>query len=283
MKHLTAALAAHYAQDTTTLATCWRLKRRDGHILGFTDHDRDLTVSSQLYQAASGFTPTAIASSSALNVDNLDVEGMLDSGAITEADLLAGVYDFAEIEIFEVNYLAPNDGTLFLRFGWLGEVTLQDGRFIAEVRGLTQRLSQRVGQLYSPNCRANLGDERCKVNLSARTYSGTLTSITSRTVVGDSARMQPAGTFNDGLITFTSGSNAGLSMEVKEYTPGLFSLVMPLPRNAAIGDSYSVREGCDRTFTTCINRFNNAVNFRGEPHIPGTDRILETASTRSAW
>jgi uncharacterized phage protein (TIGR02218 family) len=283
MKTLTPALAAHLAGETTTLATCWKLTRRDSSVLGFTDHDRDLTVAGVTYQASTGFTPSAIASSGALNVDNLDVEGMLDAGAITEADLLAGLYDHAQIDIFEVNYQNPADGTLPLRTGWLGEVTVQDGRFLAEVRGLTQPLAQRIGELYSPTCRASLGDARCKVAMAPRTRTGTLTGTTSRSVLRDTARTEPAGTFNFGTITFTSGANAGTKMEVKEYTPGVIVLALPLTRPVAAGDAYTLAEGCDRSFATCVSRFNNAVNFRGEPHVPGLDRMLETAGTRSEW
>ena len=103
MKSLTTAMQLHLAGEVTTLATCWKLTRRDGAVMGFTDHDQSITVGEVTYQAESGFTPSAVHSSSALNVDNLDVEGMLDNAAISEADVLAGRYDYAEISIFRVN------------------------------------------------------------------------------------------------------------------------------------------------------------------------------------
>jgi len=53
-----------------------------------------------------------------------------------------------------------------------------------------------------------------------------------------------------------------------------------MPFDIAIGDSFEIQAGCDKTFETCINRFNNAINFRGEPHMPGQDEILKTAGTR---
>jgi uncharacterized phage protein (TIGR02218 family) len=283
MKALTPELSAHLSGETTTLATCWRITRRDGVTLGFTNHDRDLIVDSETYLAASGFTASAIANSAALNADDLDIEGILDAGAITEPDLLAGTYDYAEIEVFEVNYQAPHEGKLPLTFGWLGEITLRDGRFIAEIRGLSQQLAQRVGELYSPTCRASLGDSRCQVNMTSRRVTGTLTDAASRTVLFDSARTEPSGRFNYGRITFTSGANSGTTTEVKEYASGSLTLALPLSRPVAAGDGYLLEEGCDRTFQTCVRRFGNAINFRGEPHVPGLDRMLETASTRTQW
>jgi len=282
MKTISSGLAAHLAGEVTTLATCWKLTRTDGSIMGFTDHDQDIVVDAVSYVAASGFTPTAIENQARLAVDNLDVEGMLDSGNITEADIMAGKYDFAEVEIFMVNYTDLTQGTLPLRRGWLGEVTLRNGQFSAEVRGLSQRLSQTVGELYSPSCRAQFGDNRCTVNLTSHTVTGTVSAVTSNQVFEDDTRAEVAGSFTFGRITFTSGANDGLSMEVKEHMGGgKLILVMPMPYDVQTGDSYSLIKGCDKTFQTCAQVYENAVNFRGEPHVPGLDKMLETAGTRS--
>lgn len=286
MKTISAALAAHIAGEVTTLATCWKLTRRDTTVFGFTDHDQDIIFSSVTYKAATGFTPTAIQNSGTLAVDNLDVEGMLTSGSITEADILAGLYDFAEIEIFQMNYKDLTQGSLKLKRGWLGEVSLYKQQFVAEVRGLTQRLSQTVGDLYSASCRATLGDSRCKVNMAANTVTGSVTTVTSALAFTDSARTEASDTFGFGTLTFTGGANNGLSMEVKEYiyttgTGGQITLALPMPYTIAVGDTYSLTKGCDKTLATCFSRFNNVVNFRGEPQVPGLDKMLETAGTRS--
>ncbi len=282
MKSISSELKAHLAEEVTTLATCWKVTRRDNTVLGFTDHDRDILFDSVTYQAATGFTPTSIVGSAALNVDNLDIEGLLDAAAITEEDLLAGLYDFAEIEVFMVNYADLTQGRMMLRTGWLGEVTVKDGQFVAEVRGLTQQLSQTIGELYAPGCRARLGGSRCKMNMTGFTHIGTLTSVSDRNIFTDSTRTEEDGYFAFGLMTFTSGANAGLSMEIKEFANGQFITVLPMPYDVNVGDGYSAEAGCDKTFETCISRFNNAVNFRGEPHVPGTDKIFETSTTRSS-
>lgn len=283
MKTLSAGLKTHLAQDVTTLATCWKMTRRDATVMGFTDHDRDIVFDGVTYEAATGFTPTAVESSAALNVDNLDMEGLLDAAAITEEDIMAGRYDFAEVEVFMVNYADSGQGRMILRTGWLGEVTLKGGRFVAELRGLSQHLAQRVGEIYSPACRASLGDARCGVNLAGFTVSGTVTAASGNSGFTDSAREEDTGYFSFGVVTFTSGANAGLSMEIKEFGNGQFILALPLPDAIEAGDGYSAVAGCDKTIGTCIGRYNNAVNFRGEPHVPGIDRMLETAGTRSEW
>ncbi len=281
MKTISNELKMHLAGEVVTLATCWKLALTNGTVMGFTDHDRDINFESILYKAATGFTPTAIRNSADLAVDNLDIEGMLDSSAITDEDINAGLYDFAEIEIFQVNYTDLTQGSLKLRRGWIGEVTLGRGQFIAEVRGLTQRLSKTIGDLFSPSCRANLGDIKCGVDLAPFTKTGTITSVTDNRVFADSGRTEVAGFFDFGKITFTSGNNNGLSMEVKVFSAGGdMELMLPMAYDVQIGDNYSIIAGCDKTFDTCKNRFNNVINFRGEPHVPGTDEIFKTAGTR---
>ncbi len=283
MKTISTALATHLSQETTTLATCWKLTRKDGVVLGFTSHDSDLVIDAVTYRAATGFTPSMIASSGNLAVDNLDVEGMLSDEAITETDIHAGLYDFAEIAIFQVNYSDLSQGKLRLRSGWLGEVSYGSNKFIAEVRGLTQKLTKTLGELFSPACRATLGDARCKVNLSTYTFTGSVTSVTSNSVFKDTSRAEQSGYFDYGVITFTSGANIGLKMEIKSFVDKVITLVMPMPFAVAVGDTYSMSAGCDKTFETCIARFDNAINFRGEPHLPGIDKMLQTSSTRSDW
>jgi uncharacterized phage protein (TIGR02218 family) len=283
MKTLSSGLQTHLQSETTTLATCWKLTRKDTTVLGFTDHDRDLVVSGTTYKASTGFSPTAIASSDSLSVDNLDVEGMLSSGSVTDADIVAGKYDFAEIEVFMVNWNDLTQGTIPLRKGWLGEVTFQHHQFVAEVRGLTQRLSTNIGQVYSPGCRAQFGDSRCQISLAAHTVTGTITSVQNNQIIKDSGRAESAGIFNYGKITFTTGQCQGLSSEIKDYLVGSLTLVTPMPQILTAGDQYSLVKGCDKNFATCKGTYNNAVNFRGEPHVPGMDRMLETAGTRSQW
>lgn len=282
MKPISDELKTHLAGEVTTTAYLWKLTRRDGVVLGFTDHDASVVYDGVTYRSQEGFIPSAIESSSALNVDNMDIEGMLSSDAIAQEDVSAGLYDFAEISVSLINYADVSQGTLSLRTGWLGEVLLNDGAFTAEVRGLTQALSQTIGELYSKTCRASLGDARCKVDMAAYTVSGTVQTNATEKGFTDTNRNEQNGYFDYGKITFTSGTNQGVEMEVKEFRGGAFSMSLPLPHALENGDGYSVQAGCDRRVLTCQNRFGNVMNFRGEPHVPGLDTVLETSATRSS-
>lgn len=282
MQELTANLSAHLAQDVTTLATCWSIARRDGVTWYLTAHDQDVIVDGNRYKAAPGMSTSAVTSQAGLLVDNLEFEGLLSADVITEADLLAGLYDHAEIRIFQVNYREPDAGLLHLKTGWLGEVTLRAGQFVAEVRGISSRLQQVIGDVYTRACRATLGDARCGVDLAAYRVTGTVTAVETAYAFTDTSRGEAAGWFDYGAVTFTGGANAGLGMEVRDFKLGRFGLFLPMPHPIAVGDTYSATAGCDKMFDTCIARYNNAVNFRGEPHVPGTDALLETSATRSS-
>jgi uncharacterized phage protein (TIGR02218 family) len=155
--------------------------------------------------------------------------------------------------------------------------TTTTGVYKAELRGLMQPLSQVVGEVVSQMCRANLGDARCKVNLAALTISATVASVSAaNSTLTSPALVQAAGYFNYGLIEFTTGANDGYRMEVQTYTPGVLNLFAPMPYPVAVGDAFTLSPGCDRYLSTCIARFNNAVNFRGEPHLPGQDKLLQS-------
>lgn len=283
MKTLSPELAGHIDGEVTTLATCWKLKRRDATVMGFTDHDTDIVVDNVRYVATTGMTSSAVSTSNTLKVDELEIEGMLHSDAITEADVMKGLYDYAEVDVFMVNYKEPQSGILSLRKGWLGEVTLKGKQFVAEVRGLSQALQQPVGDIYSPGCRAMLGDARCKVTLPLYTFAGVVSEVHDLYGVSASALVRGDGYFTAGRLTFTSGANAGVSVEVKYYNDRRFYFTLPLRTPCAVGDRFSAVAGCDKSAPTCKTRFANIVNFRGEPHVPGTDRMLETSATRSNW
>ncbi|RMF08899.1 MAG: DUF2163 domain-containing protein [Alphaproteobacteria bacterium] len=280
MKTTTTALATHLTQEVTRLVTCWRVRRKDGVVLGFTTHDRALEVEGLVYRPSSAFTPTAIADSNRFNVDNLDVTGVLSSAAITEPDLRSGLYDGAEVRIFLVDWADPDGGTVELRQGWIGEVTLKDGVFVAEVRGLMQALQHTFGAAYSPECRADLGDSQCKVNLSAFTLQGTVATVTDHRRFTASPLGKADDWFAYGLLRWLTGDNAGRAVEVKAQTGDAFELWDAMASDIAVGDLFTVHAGCDKRFSTCKTKFANAINFRGEPHMPGADAVLDYPGVR---
>jgi uncharacterized phage protein (TIGR02218 family) len=274
MKTLSANLKSHIAGEVTTLATLWKVTRTDATVFGFTDHSDDITYGGTTYDAATGYTPSNIETTASLGVDNLDVQAVLDSASITDADLMAGLWDYATVEIVRVNYKSLGDGHEWMRRGTLGNVSTGRTAFVAELRGMTQPLQQSIGRIFAPACDAALGDARCGITLGTYTVTGTLTAVASGHQFTDSARAEAAGYFNGGLLTWTGGANAGYAMEVKSFAAGVFVIQQAMPTTPSIGDTYSVSAGCDKTLATCGTKFANVVNFRGFPHVPGMDSMM---------
>jgi len=212
-------------------------------------------------------------------VDNLELEGQFLEIGIKQEDLLSGLYDSAEVEVFILNYLDLSMGKLTAKRGILGEVSLNGKYFHAEMRGLTQYLSQTIGKLYTPSCSAKLGDSHCKVDLPAFTISATVTEVIDRQTFKGSSLAQDAGYFTVGEVIWTSGNNQNRRMEVKDFALEQVTLVLPMGSDISIGDNFDIIAGCDKTASICSGRFNNIINFRGFPDIPGTDKMLTTAGT----
>lgn len=279
MRPIPPALQAKLDIGVTTLATCWRLDRRDGVVQGFTDHDRDLAFDGVTYRAGTGFAASEATSRFALSVDGAEISGALSDQSLQENDLAAGRYDAAAIETWLVDWSDVNLRVLTAR-GRLGEIRREGQAFTAEIRGLGDLLSQESGRLYTSTCNADLGDGRCRVDLSASALrgEGVVTALAGEsTLVASGLDDFVDALFTAGRLTWTSGANAGLAIEIKEHRrdgdPRL-TLWQAMPEPVAIGDTFTVTAGCDKRFVTCRDRFANAVNFRGFPHIPGNDFII---------
>ena len=288
MRNIPSALQAKLDSGVTTLARCWIITRRDSVVQGFTDHDEDIVLDGATCRAGTGFTASEASSTFDLAVDGSEVTGALADETLSEADLAAGRYDAAAIETWLVDWSDPSLKVLAAR-GALGEVKREGPAFTAELRGLADILSQEAGRLYTARCGADLGDGRCRIDLGnpARRGSGTVSALegTSLFAAGGLGSFA-GGLFSEGRLTWTGGANAGVSVEVKEHriVAGAvrLSLWQAMAEPIAPGDAFTVTAGCDKTFATCRDRFANALNFRGFPHIPGNDFVISYPAPKTS-
>jgi uncharacterized phage protein (TIGR02218 family) len=272
-------MTAFLQTELTTACLCWRLDRRDGVALGFTTHDRDLLVGSLLYRAAPGMLPSAVSVSDGLNADSVDVKGALTSDAITAADLKAGRWDGAGVTIFMTDWTAPDAERLHIVRGQLGEISLAGRGFQAELNGPTAVLDRPVVEQTSPTCRATLGDKRCRVDMAGRVRRARVVSVESDGRLKLDQAEPTANAFAFGRLRWISGANSGLSAQIRSSEMDLVTLREEPSFSIAAGDLVEISEGCDRRFDTCVARFANAANFRGEPHLPGIDLLTRYPGT----
>ncbi|MBA2932989.1 DUF2163 domain-containing protein [Sphingomonas sp. CGMCC 1.13654] len=255
----------------TTMALCWRLDRADGVSIGFTAHDRDLTIGGVVYRASPGMVPSAIRQSDGFDVDTLDVEGALTHDAITADDLTTGRWDGAALTLFATDWTDPAE-TLIIARGEIGDVSIRDAAFTAELRGPTALLERPVVEQTSPDCRAQLGDRRCRVDLAARTRFARIVSVAEEVLTLDTVEPS-ANAYAYGRLRWLDRDNAGLSAALLSSAGSTVTLRDPAPFAIAPGTLVELLEGCDRLLATCRTRFANAANFRGEPYLPGIDLL----------
>lgn len=278
MRVLDIGLAGHIAQSETTLAHCWKLVRGDGVVLGFTDHDRLLHFGGVDFAPSHGLDGSEVPSKLGAQVETSEVLGVLQAEAITEDDILLGRYDGAVVETWRVNWSDVSQRVL-LRSDVIGEIVREDGVFRAELRSAQQGLNATRGRLYQGLCDAVVGDARCGVSLTGYTGHATVIAIDDRhRVVVSGLEGFAEGWFGFGRASWTDGRRMGLREGVVSHQRGLGGDVLgfgaAVGEWVVVGDTLDVTAGCDRRFATCRKKFGNAVNFRGFPHIPGSDYVL---------
>lgn len=271
------------SEMATTRARAWALTRDDGTVLGFTDHDRDLAFDGIAFRAGTGMTASAIVQGTGLAVDNTEAAGALSDAALTEADILAGLYDGAELIIWEVDWTDTNWRRVLFR-GSLGEITRLDQAFKAELRGLTEPLSKSGGRVFGALCPAVLGDARCTFDLDQPGFHAEvpLVAVAEGGAVLDIVELPEfaAGWFVDGAARFLDGAAEGITVPVRRE-----ERIGPLRRlhlwsapgfSPAPGDTLRLEAGCDKRFQTCRLKFLNQLNFQGFPHVPSDDWLQAT-------
>lgn len=302
MKNYSPEYAAHILLPFTTIAICWKVTKKNGDEIFGTSHDRDIEITSTnigmdfdstfslngLYRANSGIIGSDIRSASDMSVDNMEVNGGFDPVlqiGIDERDILSGLLDSAKVTTFKVNWQDPDNFQDVMRHGDLGNIDwTSDKQYRSEVRGLNQVLQQTIGRSCGDRCDvARFGDSRCKFNISSAQATGVVTSVTNNkrfnSTLTQGSFVIASPHFRGGTMQFTTGSNAGSYGQVKldnvGGTLGNFEMQEEFYEDVEVGDEFTLLPGCDRTYATCKDVFENLLNFRGPGYFcPGPDAII---------
>ncbi|MGJ8546795.1 MAG: DUF2163 domain-containing protein [Sulfitobacter sp.] len=270
-------LQTHLQSGVTLLCHCWLITRKDGAVLGFTDHDMALGFDGHIFRADTGLSAAALAQATGLSVDNSEAMGALSDDAIREDEIEQGRYDGAEIRAWRVNWADPAQRTLLFR-GTIGEVKRNGNAFRAELRGLTEALNRPLGRVYQKPCAAVLGDAQCQFNLATEGYSESLAAqqvIERREYIWPGFLGPAEGWFTRGRLEVLDGPAAGLWSIIKhdwfEGETRHITLWEPIRGAVEPGTQLRLVAGCDKRFETCRDKFANLINFQGFPDLPGDD------------
>ena len=256
--------------ELTSIALCWRLERMDGAGIALTSHDQPLIWDDILVEPAPGMLPASITRSLGLEPDSSEVAGALSSDALEEQDLSLGRWDGAAMRLTAIDWSDPAAEPIDLLGGEIGSFSIDDNGFTADLNGAAARLEEPVCPATSPECRAHFGDKRCRVDLAGRTVAGAVVGADGASLTLDQSLDER---FVFGRLRFMSGANCGLTSTILSVSGSTIQIRdmpgVPVEPAARV----ELREGCDKRFETCVSRFDNAANFRGEPHLPGNDLL----------
>lgn len=281
MRDLHPDLAASLATGCTTLCRCVRLICTDGSVHGFTDHDAPLTVDGTPFEPADGFEASQESAALGPATGEWDLKAALTSDHLSADDLLAGRYDGARVETLLVDWQNPDIFDI-QSAGTLAEVTARDGLFQAEVRGPFAAFDRVRGRVFSARCDAELGDARCGVDLEQASYTAqaAVTAVHAPHLL-EFADLDSfaSGHFDGGTLRL--GDAVALRVRTHTVEDGVATITLwhAPPKPFVVGDTLTLTAGCDKSFTTCRSIFNNGVNFRGFPHMPGDDFALSYPSS----
>lgn len=281
-------------------------------VVAFTSNTRDMTLpghSGVTFKASPSATPTLV--EQALDEPtNMEITAIYNSDSFDQTEVLAGKWNFAEIEVFSTCWDNVNLGELLHFRGNLGEFKDYQTYFTAEARGLISRLSQDVDFVTQRSCRAlkltefhdvdlPAEDRICKhsattVVINGNTYNVVYTGILAAQAAGvgseylvfnhqasPSAGELPTGAngdrlFVNGKIKGTSGANNGVSREIA-YTDVIamefrIGLKRTFPFPVESGDTFTLKAGCNGTIEDCI-KWGNVINRRAEDYVPTLESI----------
>ncbi len=263
---------AYFAAELDTVATWWRVYRRDGVTLGFTTHDRDLRFGGVLHRASPGIVPSAIRRTIGFEDDDSEVEGGLTHEDIGEDDLLAGRFDGACVETGVVNWETGKHTAL--HSGMIASISQEGGSFSAQIHSAKALLGTDPVPLTGPTCRARFCGPGCGLNAAGHETLAKISAVDPETGRVQVDAAEPA-LFAHGTLRFLDGSQTGLVMQILGLEGQDLLLDSGLHEGVEPGLRVRLRQGCDRTIATCAARFANAINFRGEPHLPGNDMLAQ--------
>lgn len=284
MLSLSPSMQAKLDRRATTFCQCWRVSRHDATVMGFTDHDRDLTFNGVTFRANTGLSASQLESGVGFAPGTGEAAGALSDESLSESDLLNGIYDGASVETWLVDWTDVADRAL-LDVATIGEIRRGEKAFSAELRSSAHFFDQQQGRAFQRNCSADLGDALCGFNIMQPGFhaTGVVATFAGGVIDIDLAQNFDSSFFAGGALTFTNGANEEARFTIKSHRQEELRATVTLwtaPAGGIVaGDGVLMTAGCDKSPTTCRLKFGNIVNFRGFPHMPGNDRVIAYPSS----
>jgi uncharacterized phage protein (TIGR02218 family) len=282
MKTLDADLRADLEHGAAYLAMAWMLRRRDGFELRVTDHDQSLLIDGHVFEPGGAIGLGQFESTATSGADELEAIGVLNSDAITESDIVDGLWDDAELRAYAVDWMRKS-APIPLLHAWIERIEVKDRAFEARLSNLRSKLEAPIGRIYQRVCDAQFGDRRCGVDAVQPAYRSAIEILTvhdDRTVEVSSAGDRQSGWFTRGVLLSHDGRSFGIEEDERKGNRRRLRLDRSVSALSLGPGAYAIA-GCEKTFEACVGKFSNGINFRGFPHMPGPDSVLSASGLRA--
>lgn len=279
MKTASSQLIELLKTNNFIMADLYTFTLRDGTIYRFTSYDIDLTWDGNKY-AKNGLLikRNGVKITTGIQVDSLEVTIYSQDFQMLSTSFLKlvsnGGLDGATLELYRLFFTDPLTpiGSLWVFSGRVSESSVTRFEARIQINSDTELLNiQMPKNLYQPSCVHAVYDTGCTA--SKRYVSKSVALLGTKQLIYTTDITQTNGWFNEGIIEFTSGANTGIKRTVKTHANNTITLILPLPNTPAIGDTFTLLAGCNRTMTACASKFSNIANFRGYPYIPNPETI----------
>lgn len=277
MRNISGSFKNYLENDSIILKKCFKIKLKNGIVLAFTDFSEDIEFESISYKSF-GIDNKKYSNFSDITTDDTEVIATIDDSNIKKEFILSNDFDDAEIDIFFVNTEHLDYGSIILTSGFIDSVSTVEDRIYFNIKGKLSLLEKTIGDTYSPLCRAKFCSKKCSLDILNYKFTGKITNVIEDTVFytdSSTIKSKEKDYFKYGYLEFTSGENTGRTIEIKQSESGNITISTSLPKKIKIDDSFDIFTGCDKKFETCCSKFNNAINFRGEPDLPRTTKVYK--------
>lgn len=282
MRNAVAGFLTLLDRDETTFTFICEIRKRNTEVIRLSACIGDVISEGDTFYGSTGFQLSSITSAAFGQPPQVDMDiPVSPTGPITPDDVAFGALDSAEVDIWMIDYSFPEDGRLSMFRGKISTASVDEaGAASFQIEGFASDLSELVVETYSMICPASLGDSRCQKDLTAFTFTATVSAVTSRSTFNLTITAPGAvdGWFANGALKFTSGDNAGFAFDIRNWdqSEARVDLWLPAIKDVTIGDTLQIVAGCDKLPDTCRTKFSNMVNFQGFPFLP-TKSELECA------
>lgn len=276
MKELSNNLKESLNNDSINIVKCYNIVLNDGKNYHFTDNQTDICYDNKKYLSNNGFNLKTIYNNLSLEINETEINGFIDNEIINEKDVIAGRFDNAQIEIFLLDLNSREKISIFN--GFITSISYENNIFIAKIEDKTVLLERTFCEVYSPLCRCSFCDSKCSLNKDNYTITGKISKVINQSEFYTSTQEiinKEQNYFSNGTIKIINGENKNFISEVKKFNNDQLLLKFKFPFEINVGDKFELTAGCDKEFNTCISKFNNAINFRGEPNLPRGKKIFK--------